>query len=943
MPEVPPIVGAGAWKVIPDQRSALSAAQKADSDLSLLRRLVEFPNTTPPEGMDVYQWAAIKNQSTQFTVFEDVLYHIFNPDNRRRNADVTFQIALPKGWIPTILEMYHNWIISGGHSGWMRTYDKLKYHYWWPTMLKDVKHWIASCIVCQQRKAPRGPTVPNMARVLPSEPWEQMTMDVLSMGSGITSARGNIKVLVVNDVFSRWVEVYPIPNETSATIAKCLFEHICRFGCPGTIITDKAANFGSAWMVELYKLFGIRKIRTTAYHPQSNGISERANRTLLDGIACYLEPLCKQEDWDDWVKPIAFGYNTTRNATTQFTPYHILHGREARVPADLFLPTSIIADGTNMEYVSVNDYVNAARFELLRAHTLALQNLIDAGNKYESKTANAATLATYKKDEPVLIYRPYVPQGLSRKLSKLWSGPYVVMAKSGYVTYRVRPMASIDSKHDFYVHPLRMKKLHIRDGRFDIDPYREAEITEDNLEILDDIERKEEQNRIVEPDPSAPQPEADTYVEFEPAEPAESTKVEELQRIADRPPSPPRLPLPESIPQGRRHSSRAHKPVERLAPYVSDTQRMFQITTREAARRSAAAAARMPRSRLVLKTGTAVGKQAPVTLQHRPRTAIKTVVPSEADRQFQSTADAILNAAKLSRSKRIAIKGGAKHPPPGSFASPPREPSPSPPSDVVFASPPDAPPSPSRVIAPGGAYRPVINSPSLRSLPEPVEPYFSESETESGIVTEEDEEEPNVHVSRIRRPGEFWRNQKVLHPAFLEALREHRPLTMHRLQPADSTMCDGWGLFTVDKIRKDEYICEYHGVNRTEKQFEMAVTTQYASNPDYQHEPLNVYGFWFQTRHYTPGSKSFTTAWEVLDATLPKSMSIQHRLNVYGPGPLINHSKAKANVIARSIMIDRQVRVLFFAKREIPPGRELLYDYGCTNPLDLEIYPWLGV
>ena len=117
-----------------------------------------------------------------------------------------------------------------------------------------------------------------------SRPLERIAMDIL--GPLPVTERGNRYILVVGDYFTRWKEAFPMKDMEAQKVACILVnEFICRMGVPDTIHTDKGRNFESNLNKELCLMLGIRKTRTTPYHPQSDGMVERFNRTLLNMLS----------------------------------------------------------------------------------------------------------------------------------------------------------------------------------------------------------------------------------------------------------------------------------------------------------------------------------------------------------------------------------------------------------------------------------------------------------------------------------------------------------------------------------------------------------------------------------------------------------------------------------------------------------------------------------
>ncbi|KZS01708.1 Uncharacterized protein APZ42_001546, partial [Daphnia magna] len=108
----------------------------------------------------------------------------------------------------------------------------------------------------------------------------------------------------------------PMRNQTAQTIAKVLVNKIfTKYGSPEVILTDQGTNFLSSLIQVVCKLFKVKQIRTTAYHPQTDGLVERFNRTLCDMLACYVSD--RPANWDKYLPLVTFAYNTAKLASTQ--------------------------------------------------------------------------------------------------------------------------------------------------------------------------------------------------------------------------------------------------------------------------------------------------------------------------------------------------------------------------------------------------------------------------------------------------------------------------------------------------------------------------------------------------------------------------------------------------------------------------------------------------
>ena len=155
-------------------------------------------------------------------------------------------------------------------------------------------------------------------------------MDIV--GSLTVTTEGHKYILTFQDelLVSKCIIAVPILQQDAEIIARVFVEEIVlRFGIPQVIWTDQGSNFLSELFTNVYKLFKIKKLKTTAYHPQTNGALERTHRILIEYLRCYI--LEDQSDWDKWLPFATFVFNTTPHTTTGFTPHELLFGRKPSI------------------------------------------------------------------------------------------------------------------------------------------------------------------------------------------------------------------------------------------------------------------------------------------------------------------------------------------------------------------------------------------------------------------------------------------------------------------------------------------------------------------------------------------------------------------------------------------------------------------------------------
>ncbi|GFU22926.1 retrovirus-related Pol polyprotein from transposon 17.6 [Trichonephila clavipes] len=188
---------------------------------------------------------------------------------------------------------------------------------------------------------PRRKSVPQRppGRLVPIPPaiapFHRIGIDLL--GRFPKSAHGNKWIIVCTDYSTRYAITKALPTAEVDEIAKFLLEEIVlRHGAPRVIITDRGAVFRSRLVSSLVDLCNIDHRFTTAYHPQTNGLTERFNKTLADMLSMYVD--VEQKNWDEILPFVTFAYNTAKQETTGFTPFYLLHGREAETTLDTMLP-----------------------------------------------------------------------------------------------------------------------------------------------------------------------------------------------------------------------------------------------------------------------------------------------------------------------------------------------------------------------------------------------------------------------------------------------------------------------------------------------------------------------------------------------------------------------------------------------------------------------------
>jgi transposase InsO family protein len=174
--------------------------------------------------------------------------------------------------------------------------------------------------------------MPLQITTTPDVVWEKSSLDIV--GPLTTTLAGNRYLLTFQDELSKFTLAVPIQQQDSVTVAKVFVkEVVLKFGIPQVLLTDQGTNFLSELFANVCKLLKIKRIKTTAYHPPSNGALERTHRVLVEYLRCYISE--DQTNWDKWIPYAIFIFNTTPHTSTGYTPHELMFGRKPHIPGIL--------------------------------------------------------------------------------------------------------------------------------------------------------------------------------------------------------------------------------------------------------------------------------------------------------------------------------------------------------------------------------------------------------------------------------------------------------------------------------------------------------------------------------------------------------------------------------------------------------------------------------
>ena len=401
-----------------DEIEPISSIQK--NIYTVLKELRELVNKLNLKTLNI-----AKNETIEGIAWSDVvnlLKIVFK--------DTEIKIIICKGSLKYVPAEKRNEIFDelhsspiGGHRGVSKTYNRIKTTYYWENLKDDIQRRIQQCLNCQLKKLVRLKTKqPMVITDTPGTVFDKVALDVV--GPLPKTKNGCEYILTMQDQLSKFCVAVPLKDTLATTIADVFVKRfICVFGAPRVVITDQGQNFLSKLMQRVSKRFKIKKIRTTAFHPQSNGSLERSHHALGEFLKQYTTV---DEEWDQWLEIAIINYNTCVSESTKHTPYEVVFGRIARLPssdplreADL-LPT-------------YKDYVTNLVARLNGIRSMVYENLVSSkfkSKKYYDRRINSQN---FKVGDYVFLLKGPKPN----KFGNHYSGPHKILEVINSINVRI--------------------------------------------------------------------------------------------------------------------------------------------------------------------------------------------------------------------------------------------------------------------------------------------------------------------------------------------------------------------------------------------------------------------------------------------------------------------------------------------------------------------------
>ena len=406
---------------------------------------------------------------TDFVIKDQLLYRV-------DDIGTTHRLYIPECPLRAKLLAEAHDVPIAGHLGRQKTLERLSRGFYWPHMQNSVEDYVRTCPACQVNKSTNRKPMGLLSPLpIPEGKWESVSLDFI-MPLPMTP-RGYNAVLVFVDRLTKMIRLAPCTDTVTAEeSAKLFFTHVFRHGhgMPKVLVSDRDPRFTGEFWRTLCKLLGTRLNMSTANHPQTDGQTERANRTIEEMLRAYISPL--QNDWDEHLVSLEFAYNDSVNATTGFTPFYMNYGKHP------LTPLALLKDGETSGVETTDAFVSRMQTDLARAK----ESIKKAQERQMTNANRHRREHVFKQGDLVYLsadhLRVHGAADSKKKFAKRAYGPYKVKRVLSPLTYELDLPASVKIHPVVHISALRE---HLTSQRF---PDRDEVYSPPPAEVIDEEE-----------------------------------------------------------------------------------------------------------------------------------------------------------------------------------------------------------------------------------------------------------------------------------------------------------------------------------------------------------------------------------------------------------------------------------------------------------------------
>lgn len=331
---------------------------------------------------------------------------------------------------------------SAGHAGVAKTLARVKQHWWWPTLARDVEAYVRECDMCQRNKGGKRNRGLLHPLHIPARPWESISMDFVT---GLPeSPEGYDALWVVVDRLTKMVHLVPCTFKglDAPLLARMFVHHVWRLhGLPREIVSDRDTRFTSEFWREVCKLVGTKQLMSTAFHPQTDGQTEVMNKTVQDMLRHYVAG-----DLASWVQHldlVEYAINSAVQESTRETPFYLNYGQQPHSPVALMVELA----KPEMAKSEAKAWVQQLHEALQRAKR-CMKAAQDRQKAYADKRRTDAWQPAV--GEEVMLHSGNIELEGPKKLMPRWLGPFKVLKQIGPAAFRLELSAGMGRIHDVF-------------------------------------------------------------------------------------------------------------------------------------------------------------------------------------------------------------------------------------------------------------------------------------------------------------------------------------------------------------------------------------------------------------------------------------------------------------------------------------------------------------
>ncbi|CAC5403245.1 unnamed protein product [Mytilus coruscus] len=446
---------------------AVGQLQQVDPDFQDMFNYLQ--NDVLPQSEKVRQ--KVLAESQDFSVCDGVLYKWFQKRFKTsENEKYIKQLCLPLALRRHALLAYHDLNYGGAHLGLDRVLAALRQTYFWPKMHQTVKDHVLSCDRCQQIKVDHTRKNPPLNPLPLVGPFDRWHMDFLKLSK---TNKGEKYLLVLVDSYSKWVEAFAMKTQEASEVAKVLFKEVfSRFGAARFFVSDRGKSFMNNLVLSLCEILDVTRYHTSSYHPQTNGLVERCNSTLIKSFRAYCDKA--QNNSPDKLPGILMALrNSPSTQSTEFSPFHSLFGREMNLPFDTSVtPKQNLSSDAKLQMEEVLSNLKITQ-------DFATKNMLERQLKSKERYDRNSKIPQFKVRDLVLLRQHVVPVGRSQKLVDKYKGPYYITELGPNYTYKLRMCST--NKEDPRDHQLQPDEVVQNQAKNDADRVDQHDQSNENV------------------------------------------------------------------------------------------------------------------------------------------------------------------------------------------------------------------------------------------------------------------------------------------------------------------------------------------------------------------------------------------------------------------------------------------------------------------------------